>query len=165
MTYLALAIALLARPQAGAPQGPVSSDIGRRLVTVGTQYGTPTRALVSGGVLFELGLPDVSTGVVGFLVTGGVGAGAFHIGVGIGGLVDEGPHLSTGIDFSFVATRTNDRPSHATPRATYLGAEAGLVITDVRLSLGFAHRVSGQESGRRNILTWSAGILIPLGHY
>jgi len=131
---------------------------------IGVQFGTPTGMLAGGGVLFEMGGRDYTAGV-GPLITGGVGAGGFRIAGGIGALEPEGPALATGLDMQLVVTRTNDRPRHASSHGTYLGVEAALVITDVRLSLGFAHRLAGTAAELRNILTWSVGVQIPIGRW
>ena len=162
---LAVIVLTVAPSRAGAQTAAASTTsttVVRPRVLIGAQFGTPTNALAGGGVLFDIGGRDYTSGA-GPLVMAGVGIGGFRIGGGVGGLAPEGPALATGVDLQVVASRTSDRPRHASAHATYLGVEAGLVITDVRLTLGFAHRLTGAVGELRNILTWSVGVQIPIG--
>ena len=102
---------------------------------------------------------------VGPLVTAGAGSGGFRVAGGVGALETMGPGLATGLDLQLVISRTTDGPRHASSQSTYIGAEGGLVITSVRFSLGFAHRIGGSAAELRNILTWSVGVQIPIGRW
>lgn len=156
-----MTVAWLVPAHAQAQTATAGGTVARPRLLIRAQFGTPTNALATGGVQFDLGGRDYTTGV-GPLVTVGAGNGGFRLAGGIGALEPEGPALATGLDLQLVVSRTSDRPRHASPRATYLGTEAAVVITDIRLSLGFAHRL-GSAADRRNILTWSVGVQIPIG--
>jgi hypothetical protein len=66
-----------------------------------------------------------------------------------------GEHLVT-------VTRTASRSGKLSPHATYVGGEIAFSFWLARTSIGFSTRVSGASSGRRNVVTWSLGVLVPI---
>ena len=67
-----------------------------------------------------------------------------------------------GLDARAFVSRTWKRPLNASTDSTYVGAEGGMTIAYVRVALGIAQRVAGPSGDHRTVLTWSAGVHIPL---
>ena len=100
----------------------------------------------------------------GLLVAGNVGKGGEQLAVGIGGLVTEGSYLLTyGFDIRGTVTRTGTSPREATADSTYGGVEAGVTVSLVRVSAGYARRLGGASGSDRHALTWSIGVQLPFG--
>jgi len=153
-----------------APAGAQTADArsNHPVFLVGAQYGTPTRAAATAGVLvararpFEPGAASDSSRA-GLVIAGGVGRGGFRLAAGVAALALEGPLLTTGLDALFTLSRTSDTPRGATGESTYVGGEVGLLIMSVRLSAGVARRTAGGPGPKATIFTWSAGMQLPLG--
>jgi hypothetical protein len=155
------ALALLGLPSR-AVAGP--------LFLVGAQYGTPIRASAGAGVLLPFGDQSPSRKIQsrdtrsGLVLAGSVGTGGEQVAAGLGAIVTEGSYLLTyGLDFRGTLTRTRQSPRGATPEATYAGAEAGLMVSLVRFSAGYAHRIGGPAGSKANTFTWGVGLQLPLG--
>jgi hypothetical protein len=140
------------------------------LILLNAQYGAPMRASAGIGVLSSFDRRKKSRSVEerqvrsGLLVAGNVGKGGEQLAVGIGGLVTEGSYLLIyGFDIRGTVTRTGTSPRQAAAESTYGGVEAGLTLSLVRLSAGYARRLSGAAATRRHALTWSVGVQLPLG--
>ena len=141
----------------------------RPVVTlVGGHYGAPTRLTGSAGLLIGRPIPfqpgtASDSSRAGLLITGSAGAGGVRMAAGVAGLALEGPYLTTGFEALGTITRTATAPRGATSEATYVGAEAGLVLMSVRLSAGVAQRAAGPSESRATIFTWSVGVQVPVG--
>lgn len=157
-----LAVVVLLAVPAGLRAGP--------LILLNAQYGAPMRASVGIGVLASSNGRNGSRSVEerqmrsGLLVAGNVGKGGEQLAVGIGGLVTEGSYLLTyGFDIRGTVTRTGKSPRQATAESTYGGVEAGVTVSLLRVSAGYARRLSGASGSDRHTLTWSVGLQLPLG--
>lgn len=157
---LAFAAPALAQEESALLDHPV--------ILIGGHYGAPTRLFGTAGVLiapprpFKPGnAPDSRR--TGLVVAGSAGTGGFSVSAGGAALVHEGPFLTTGVDGLFSVTRTGQTPRGAAADSTYMGGEAALVLMDVRLSAGVAHRTAGAPGPNATIFTWSVGVQIPLG--
>ena len=155
------AVTLLALP-ARVHAGP--------LVLLNAQYGAAMRASAGIGVLTSSdarkGSPSVEERQMrsGLLVAGSVGKGGEQLAIGLGGIVTQGSYLRTyGFDLRGTVTRTRTSPLEATAESTYGGVEAGLTVSLVRVSAGYARRLSGTSGSDRNTFTWSIGVQLPLG--
>jgi hypothetical protein len=130
---------------------------------VGVSYEKPLRTTAGIGILFPFGNPDVEDhGVLsypGLLVEAGAGAGGRRIAFGLASRVKDsrGPVLF-GVDALMAVKWTGSSPRAASGSATYLGAEAGLLLLAIRLSAGVARRVDGPAGPHRTIGTWSVGV-------
>jgi hypothetical protein len=156
------ALALLGLPSR-AVAGP--------LFLVGAQYGTPIRASAGAGVLLPFGDQSPNSKVhalheqrSGLVFAGSVGTGGEQVAGGLGAILTEGSYFLTyGLDFRGTLTRTRQSPRGATPDSTYAGAEAGLMVSLVRFSAGYAHRIGGAAGPKANTFTWGVGLQLPLG--
>jgi hypothetical protein len=139
------------------------------LILLSTAYGAPLRTSVGVGVLKSPG-PKNSRAVQpsqsrsGLLVAGAFGSGGEQGALGIGAMVTEGSYLLTyGFDLRATFTHTRDSPLSATRNAAYVGGEAGVTVSVVRVSAGYARRVTNELGPHRNAFTWSIGAQLPLG--
>jgi hypothetical protein len=162
-----LAVALLAFAAPALAQKE-SDPLDHPVILVGGHYGAPTRLFGTAGVLiappkpFKPGNASDSRRTR-LVVAGSAGTGGFSVAAGGAALAHEGPLLTTGFDGLFRVTRTGRTPRGAAADSTYVGGEAALVLMDVRLSAGVAHRTAGTPGPNATIFTWSVGVQIPLG--
>lgn len=119
------------------------------------EFGTPLQVSGGLGVFFELA--DDGELLSGLIAEGGAGQGGARGSFGYQSFLEY-----LGLDFRGVVHRTWSSPRGASADSTYAGAEVGLTIVYVRLSLGFAHRVAGASGEKSNIKTWTAGVVVPL---
>jgi hypothetical protein len=131
-------------------------------VLVGVSYEKPLRLVAGLGTLIALGGPEAGDhGVLsypGLLVEAGAGTGGRRFAAGLASRVkDPGGPVLFGADALFTLRWTDDSPRAASANATYLGAEAGLLLIGVRVSVGVATRVAGLDGPDNTIFTWSVG--------
>jgi hypothetical protein len=122
-------------------------------------YVQPIRSNVGGTLYFSNhNVKSREAGTV-FIVGGSAGQGGMqvHGGMQIGG---GQPAQPVG-DVRAVITRTWNSPSGASANSTYVGAEVGVGLI-VRFSVGYAKRISGPSRGDDRILTWGAGLQLPV---
>lgn len=149
--------ALLSAGAAEARQAPPPTIATReRIVFASAQYGAPLRTSASLALFVANPNPTRHPRMDGWIVEGGAGQGGVRVSVGTAGFLEY-----FGIDLRGVVSRTFARPRAADARSTYAGAEAGMTIAYVRLSIGAAHRVSG-SGAKPTILTWGAAVQIPI---
>jgi len=132
------------------------------------QYGAPTG--VGGGLACVVSrdtsyshwtsIADVRGLLIG--ASGGSGGGRLELGYVALGFAGS-PYMGIGFDGRVNVTRTWDSPQGASPNATYVGVEAGVLVTVVRLSAGVAQRVVGPAGAHGTVFTWSAGIQLAFG--
>jgi hypothetical protein len=152
------AVALLGLPARLAAQ-PV--------VLLGVQYGAPMRASGGVAVLSPFSSAKKAPGGQsqtrsGLLIGGSIGTDGEQLAAGIGALVKDSYLLTYGFDIRATLTGTRRSPLDATPNATYAGIEAGLTVSLVRVSAGYAHRVSGGPGPKGDRFTWAVGAQFPL---
>ena len=141
-----------------APLSPPGSPRSRAL----GEYGALMRASGGFAVLSPFSSAKKTPGGQsqtrsGFLIGGSVGTGGQQLAAGIGALVKDSYLLTYGVDFRGTLTGTRQSPLDATPNATYVGIEAGLTVSLLRVSAGYAHRVSGEPGPKGNRFTWPSG--------
>lgn len=133
----------------------------------GLSFGTPARATVQLGASIGDHIPSrgedlaMGTGPV-FEAAIGLGGGKIGVGHSLVVLTDEAS-IRVVADLKAVAIRSWDEPRGASRNATYLGAEGGLSVSFVRLTVGLAKRLAGRPSGANVLLTWGAGVQIRMG--
>lgn len=168
-TWLTAATLLACSGTALAQQAPVPEKQGGPLVLFNAQYGTPLRLAGGIGVLLPVGKPVRNTDGgtegtrAGLEVEAGAGAGGMRLAVGPAAYMYEGAIMGVGVDARVTLARASDSPRGATVHSTYLGAEAGLVISLMKVSAGVAHRVAGLSGQKAMIFTWSVGVQVPIG--
>jgi hypothetical protein len=159
---IAAVLVVLAWPAAALAQN-APERIGRPLLLVGLAYDRPLRTAAGLGILIPFGAPDTEDhGVLsypGVLVEAGAGAGGRRIGFGLASRVKDssGPVLF-GVDVLMALRWTAASPRSASANATYIGAEAGLLLLAVRVSAGVARRIEGPSGPHRTIATWRVGV-------
>ena len=165
-TVIVFALVGLIPPVTAAAQTDAAERASRPLFLVGARFDAPARAVVSGGLLFQVGKlttgSDFGDSVVahrGLEVEASAGLGAWRLAAGYARRVKSrnGPVLF-GEDLLASVTRTRDEPRGATPDSTYVGVEAGLTLIAIRFSAGVAHRVSGPSGPHRTMFIWSVGL-------
>jgi hypothetical protein len=67
-----------------------------------------------------------------------------------------------GLDARAFLGRTWGDPLNASTDSTYAGVEGGMTIAYVRIALGVAQRLSGPSGKHGTVLTWSAGLHVPI---
>lgn len=136
---------------------------------VGAHYASPARLSASLGVLVTLEGSSASDTVPldnarGPLIAVSIGADAGRLELGYGALASGGsPLLGFGLDGRLTLQRTWQSARDATPNSTYVGLEAGLMLSLVRVSIGVSQRVAGPAGPKGTLLTWSAGLQLALG--
>ena len=142
---------------------PAARASASAVVLVGGQWGAPSGLSGSVGFLFgpavlvEAGA-DPDSGRKGLIVSGSGGVGGFSVAVGGGVLGREARVLPTGFDGLLRVTRTTSNPTNAAADTTYVGVEAGLVLTGVRLCAGVSHRIGAPSGSHDTIFTFGIGI-------
>lgn len=122
------------------------------------QFGTPLKTSAGLGIFIATKV-EGGDRTAGLIVEGSAGQG------GVRGSFGRASYIEyMGLDLRGVFQRTGSSPRGASARASYVGAEAGLTIAYVRLSIGVGQRVAGPDGEHRTILTWTAGIQIPIKH-
>ena len=116
-------------------------------------YAKPLRWNVGASLFFSHAFSNEGRG--GPIVGGGVGAGGMQAWGGMALLSDVG-----GGDVRAVVTRTWDNPRGASADSTYVGGEVGWGW-GLRVSVGYARRISGPSTNSDHIITWSVGAEIP----
>ena len=155
-------------PPPAASSPPAEPERIGPLTAFHVKYGAPQRLAAGVSVLVPIGelkSEDGFTGGRGVEIGASAGAGGWR--------VAGGPIMAA---FPFWAnllgtvTRTSASPRGATPRATYLGVEAGVAsipiggddnrIVLLRPSVGVMHRVSGPAGPKRTTFTWSVDLQV-----
>jgi hypothetical protein len=139
------------------------------VVLLSGQYGAPARYSGSLAVLIPVErssgsdtVPVATTRGPLIGATGGAGAGRLEL--GYVALVSSGsPIWSFGFDGRASIMRTWESAKEAAPGSTYIGLEAGIMLSLVRLSVGVGQRIAGASGDHGTIITWSAGIQVPIG--
>jgi len=126
------------------------------IVFLDLQGGAPQR--VSGGatVLFGKSGKSVETRRA-MEIQASAGMGGARVAGGMAFL--NGPF---GPDVRLSLTRTSASPRGAAAHATYVGLEAGYIWLFLRLSAGVAQRVAGPSGHKDTVVTWQAGVQLPL---
>jgi len=167
--------AMVATPRAASAQSPVpfspaapGATQGKPVILLGADAGASQRAAGFVGVWVPMWnrltrTPSVAAPRRGLEVMGSAGAGGFGIAAGPMSVVSEGWAMTVAADVRGTLTRTSNSPRDATPRATYVGADAGMVLTVIKFDVGIAHRVSGPTGPKAMIFTWRVGVQIPVG--
>jgi hypothetical protein len=148
--------------------GLPSRLVAQPLVLLSAEYGAPMRASAGFGVLTPFGSANPSRATSqtrsGLVIAGSLGEGGEQLAAGLGGLVRDRSYLRIyGFDIRGTLTRTRGSPRGATPEATYGGIEAGLTLSLLRVSAGYAHRVTGPPGPKGDRFTWTVGAQLPLG--
>jgi hypothetical protein len=121
------------------------------------QFGAPARVTGGLGVLIPFGDNRSAARGQGLMVEGSAGQSGMRGSIG--------PlffHEYFGLDARAVVQRTWGDPLNASTDSTYLGVEGGMSIAYVRVSIGVAQRLAGPEGPHATILTWSAGVQVPI---
>ena len=151
---------LTCAPVAAVAQEDEKGKTGRPLFVVSAVYEARTRTTGEVGFLIPLKLAwdeDVVFMECRCLeATAGVGPGGSRFAVGPSLRAFWRPILPYGADALLTIVRTSDSPRGVVPQSTYVGGEAGLLFTSVRIGLGVAHRVSG-PGPRETVFTWNVG--------
>ena len=164
-----MVVALFARSgTALAQQSSASDGQGGPLLFLSAQYSAPQRWAGGAGVLMPMGkrmpMDGGTSGTrAGVEIEGSAGQGGARLAVGPALIASEGAGMIVGLDVRGTVTRTWKSPRGATTDSTYVGAEAGLAISVVRLAAGVARRVAGLSRSTGTMFTWSVGLQIPLG--
>lgn len=144
-----LAVAVPVRAQTPAAPRPL-------LFLPGAQYGAPLKA---SGILAIYVPTHVEGGFRsrGWMADGGGGQAGARASFGRAAVLE---YLET--DLRAVVYRTWGSPRAAASHATYAGVEGGLSLAYARFSAGIAQRVAGTSGDRGTIVTWSAGVQVPV---
>jgi len=124
-----------------------------RALLLDANYSKPLRWNVGGSLFFSHD-DGRGEGAEGIIVGGSVGAAGMQAWGGIAALG------APSIDFRGVVTRTWDNPRVASANSTYVGGEVGWGV-GLRVSVGYAKRISGPSTNGDHIITWSVGAEIP----
>jgi len=161
-TVLIAALMVLVAARTSSAQTISSDDAAKlgagqfRALFVDANYTKPVRFNFGGSLFFSHEDVGNSDGGSGTIVGGSVGRGGMQIWGGKALLTDVGS-----ADFRGVITRTWDNPRSASPNSTYVGGEVGWGL-GLRLSVGYAKRISGPSNGDGHIVTWGLGMEIPI---
>ena len=157
---LVMCAALVAGPstaQAQTTTSPVKQQASElRAFLLDGNYAKPVRWNVGAALFFSHDDVGNSDGGSGLIVGGSVGAGGAQAWAGKALLGSVGNY-----DFRAVVTRTWDDPRGASRNSTYVGGEVGCGL-GLRLSVGYAKRISGPSTGDGHIVTWGVGLEIPV---
>ena len=146
-----LAAAMLLRPATAQPAPDLSL-----MFLPAVQFEAPGR-ITAGLSVFIPTSDDPGTGRDGWIVEARAGQSGGRLAFGRAGYLEY-----LGLDARAFVSRTWRDPLIASPDSTYLGADAGLTIAYVRVALGVAHRMAGPSGRYGTVLTWSAGLQVPL---
>ena len=120
------------------------------------QFEAPGR-LTAGLSVFLPTRDEPGSGRDGWIVEARAGQSGGRLAFGRAGYLEY-----LGLDARAFVGRTWRDPLNASPDSTYVGAEGGLSIAYVRVAVGVAQRVAGPSGSKGTVLTWSAGLQLPL---
>lgn len=148
-----LAALLMLLPLIARGQDPATVGAPRVSPAIGLHYGGPTRTSVALGVLIDINEQRNES----LVVAGEVGQQGNELSVGMQKMRGL---FGSGYSLRGVAVRTRDEPWKATPNATYIGAEAHLMIAfGVGGRVGYLRRVTKQVDTEHESIA-SFGVLI-----
>ena len=150
MTAILLA-ALLVRPAPAQPQRDLSI-----MFLPAVQFEAPAR-LTAGVSVFFPTKAEPGPRREGWMAEARAGQSGGRVAFGRAGYLEY-----FGLDTRVFVGRTWGEPLNASPDSTYAGVEGGVTVAYVRVALGVAQRLSGPSGKHGTVITWSAGLHVPL---
>lgn len=160
-------LALISTPAVAQQTTPdtAKDTSGPPVFLVGGGWSRLTQATVEGGVIFPIGKevlrgPDAA-GWHGVETAGSGGNGGFQVASGYGEVLREDtPILTWGWELLGTVGKLG-RQGGVVPNSSYVGVNAGVIITFIHVTLGLDCRVSGDSNQPRWFLAPIVSIVVP----